>query len=214
MQEILQTVTVYAIPVLLAITMHEAAHGYVARLFGDDTAYLAGRVTLNPLKHIDPIGTVLVPAGILLLSTLGGGGFLFGWAKPVPVRFGNLRRPKQQMVWVAAAGPGANLMMAVGWALLMRLQVAAGMDEAFFLEMAKAGVFVNIGLMALNLLPVPPLDGGRILIGLLPNGAAMQVARIEPYGMFVVIALMMTRTLGIFLAPFYSFGLAIVELVM
>ncbi|MBP7659244.1 MAG: site-2 protease family protein [Burkholderiaceae bacterium] len=214
MQEILQTVTVYAIPVLLAITLHEAAHGYVARLFGDDTAYLAGRVTLNPLKHIDPVGTVAVPIAILLLSSLGGGGFLFGWAKPVPVQFGNLRRPKQQMIWVAAAGPGANLAMAVGWALLMRLQFSLGMDEAFFLEMAKAGVFVNIGLMALNLLPVPPLDGGRILIGLLPPAAAIQVARIEPYGMFVVLGLMATRTLGLFLAPFYAFGLAIVELVM
>ena len=145
MQDILQTVSVYAIPVLLAITLHEAAHGYVARLFGDDTAYRAGRVTLNP------------------------------------------RRPKQQMIWVAAAGPGANLAMAVGWALLMRLQFSLGLDEAFFLEMAKAGVFMNIGLMALNLLPVPPLDGGRILIGLLPPAAAVQVARIEPYGMFVVL---------------------------
>ncbi len=212
MQDIIQTISVYAIPVLLAITLHEAAHGYVARMFGDDTAYVEGRVTLNPLKHIDPVGTVLVPIGILLLSSLGGGGFLFGWAKPVPVRFGKLRRPKQQMIWVAGAGPAANLLMAVGWAVLMRVLLGAGVDEPFFLEMAKAGVFVNIGLMALNLLPVPPLDGGRILMGLLPHRAAWQLARVEPYGLFIVLALMATRTLGIFLAPFYAFGIAIVEL--
>lgn len=212
MQEILQTVTVYAIPVLLAITLHEAAHGYVARLFGDDTAYRAGRVTLNPLKHIDPVGTVAVPIAILLLSSLGGGGFLFGWAKPVPVQFGNLRRPKQQMIWVAAAGPGANLAMAVAWALLMRLQFSLGLDEAFFLEMAKAGVFVNIGLMALNLLPIPPMDGGRIVTGLLPNRLAYSFSRIEPYGFMIVLALMATHTLGFFLQPFYRLGLAIVGL--
>ena len=211
MEALIQTIAIAALPVILAITLHEAAHGYAARHFGDPTAWQEGRITANPLKHIDPVGTILVPAIILLLST---GGILFGWAKPVPVQFGNLRRPKQQMIWVAAAGPGANLAMAVGWALLMRLQFSLGLDEAFFLEMAKAGVFVNIGLMALNLLPVPPLDGGRILIGLLPPAAAVQVARIEPYGMFVVLGLMATRTLGIFLAPFYAFGLAIVELVM
>lgn len=211
MQELIQTITVYALPVLFAITLHEAAHGYVARLCGDQTAYLAGRITLNPLRHIDPVGTIMVPAVILLLSSLGGGGFLFGWAKPVPVNFGNLRRPKQQMVWVAAAGPAANLAMAVFWAIALRLTSSAGFEEDFFLEMARAGVFVNIGLMALNLLPIPPLDGGRILTGLLPARLAWQFARIEPYGLFIVILLMATKTLGVFLGPFYRLGLAIVS---
>lgn len=210
MQETIQTITVYALPVLFAITLHEAAHGYVARLFGDQTAWLAGRVTLNPLRHVDPVGTLLVPAAILLLSSIGGGGFLFGWAKPVPVNFGNLRRPKQQMVWVAAAGPGVNLVMAVLWALGMRALAAFGVEEPFFHEMARAGVFVNIGLMAINLLPIPPLDGGRILTGLLPARFAWRFARIEPYGLVIVLLLMATDTLRIFLAPFYRFGLTVV----
>lgn len=212
MNELIQTIAVYALPVLLAITLHEAAHGYVARLFGDPTAALAGRITLNPLRHIDPIGTVAVPLGILLLSSIGGAGFLFGWAKPVPVNFGNLRRPKQQMVWVAAAGPGANLAMAIGWALLFKVLSAIGLEERFFLEMAVAGIMVNIGLMALNLLPIPPLDGGRILTGLLPMRLAWQFARIEPYGLFIVIALLATQTLGFFLQPFYRMGMALVSL--
>jgi Zn-dependent protease len=213
MEGLIQTITVYALPVLFAITLHEAAHGYVARLFGDNTAYAAGRVTLNPLKHIDLVGTIAVPIAILLLAKLAGGaGFLFGWAKPVPVSFGQLRRPKQDMVWVAGAGPGANLLMAVLWAILLKLQIALGLDEAFFVEMAKAGIFVNIGLMALNLLPVPPLDGGRIAVGLLPSRLAYQFARIEPYGMFIVIFLLATNTIGFFLVPFYRFGLAIVDL--
>ena len=213
MESVIQTITVYAIPVLFAITLHEAAHGYVARLFGDNTAYVAGRITLNPLKHIDLVGTIVVPIAILLIAKLAGGaGFLFGWAKPVPVSFGQLRRPKQDMVWVAAAGPGANLLMAVLWAIVLKLQIALGLNEAFFVEMAKAGIFVNIGLMALNLLPVPPLDGGRIAVGLLPSRLAYQFARIEPYGMFIVIFLLATNTIGFFLVPFYRFGLAIVDL--
>jgi Zn-dependent protease len=213
MEGLIQTITVYAIPVLFAITLHEAAHGYVARLFGDNTAYVAGRITLNPLKHIDLVGTIVVPIAILLIAKLAGGaGFLFGWAKPVPVSFGQLRRPKQDMVWVAGAGPGANLLMAVLWAILLKLQIALGLNEAFFVEMAKAGIFVNIGLMALNLLPVPPLDGGRIAVGLLPSRLAYQFARIEPYGMFIVIFLLATNTIGFFLVPFYRFGLAIVDL--
>jgi Zn-dependent protease len=213
MEGLVQTITVYAIPVLFAITLHEAAHGYVARIFGDSTAFVAGRITLNPLKHIDPVGTIAVPIVILLVSKLSGGaGFLFGWAKPVPVSFGNLRRPKQDMVWVAGAGPGANLAMAVLWAIFLKLQLAMGLDEAFFLEMAKAGIMVNIGLMALNLLPVPPLDGGRIAVGLLPGKLAWQFARLEPYGLFIVVLLMATNTIGFFLVPFYRFGLAIVDL--
>lgn len=212
MENVIQTIAVYAIPVLFAITLHEAAHGYVARMFGDQTAFVAGRITLNPLKHIDPVGTVLVPIGILLLSSLGGGGFLFGWAKPVPVDIGSLRRPKQDMVWVAAAGPASNLAMAIGWALILKLQIVSGINEAYFVEMAKAGIFVNIGLMALNLLPVPPLDGGRIVVGLLPHRLAYSFSRIEPYGLFVVLFLLASGTLGFFLRPFYLFGLSVVEL--
>lgn len=212
MEGLIQTITVYAIPVLFAITLHEAAHGYVARLFGDTTAYAAGRVTLNPLKHIDPIGTIVVPVAILLLAKLSGGaGFLFGWAKPVPVNFGRLRHPKQDMVWVAGAGPGSNLLMAVAWALFLKLQFMFGIEEAFFVEMSKAGILVNISLMALNLLPVPPLDGGRIAVGLLPHRLAYQFARLEPYGLIIVLALLATGTLGFFLMPFYRLGLAVVE---
>jgi Zn-dependent protease len=213
MDSLIQAITVYAIPVLFAITLHEAAHGYVARMFGDQTAFVAGRITLNPLKHIDPVGTIIVPIAILLVSKLaGGGGFLFGWAKPVPVSFGNLRHPKRDMIWVAAAGPGANLFMAIAWALFLKVQLVFGLHETFFVEMAKAGIFVNIGLMALNLLPVPPLDGGRIAVGLLPHRLAWQFARIEPYGLIIILILLATNTLGFFLVPFYRLGLAVVEL--
>lgn len=213
MNELIQTIAVYAIPVLLAITLHEAAHGYVARMFGDHTAEFAGRITLNPLRHIDPIGTVVVPLAILLMSSLAGGsGFLFGWAKPVPVNIGNLRNPKRDMIWVAAAGPAANILMAIGWVLGFRLLGAVGVEERFFAEMAVAGVFMNIGLMALNLLPVPPLDGGRILTGLLPHRLAWRFAQIEPYGLFIVLALMATQTLGFFLQPFYRLGMGVVGL--
>ncbi len=213
MDGIIQAITVYAIPVLLAITLHEAAHGYVARMFGDSTAYMLGRVTLNPLKHIDPVGTIVVPLAIVLVTKLSGGaGFLFGWAKPVPVNFGNLRHPKRDMIWVAAAGPGINLLMAIAWALLLKVLLSSGLEETFFIEMAKAGVFVNIGLMALNLLPLPPLDGGRILVGLLPHKLAYALSRVEPYGFFILIFLLATNTIGFFLQPFYEFGVGIVRL--
>src|SRR5690554_2093103 len=154
METVIQTLAIYAIPLIFAITLHEAAHGYVARMFGDDTATQAGRVTLNPLPHVDPIGTIAVPALILLTSKLlGGAGLLFGWAKPVPVDFGRLRNPKRDMLWVAAAGPGVNLIMAILWAIGLKLMVAGGVSEPFFLSMAVAGVQVNLMLMALNLLP-------------------------------------------------------------
>jgi Zn-dependent protease len=214
MQEMIQTIAVYALPVIFAITLHEAAHGYVARMFGDQTAFVAGRITLNPLKHIDPMGTVIVPAVILLMSSLGSGGFLFGWAKPVPVDFGSLRHPKRDMIWVAAAGPASNLLMAIGWAIALKLMFMVGFRETFFLEMAKAGVIVNIGLMALNLLPVPPLDGGRIMTGLLPWRLAVPYSKLEPYGLFIVLGLMLTQTLSLFLAPFYRFGMAVVGIVL
>jgi len=207
MESIIQTITVYAIPVLFAITVHEAAHGYVARLFGDNTAFIAGRITLNPLKHIDPIGTIVVPLVMVTLS-----GFMFGWAKPVPVNFGQLRKPKRDMIWVAAAGPGVNLLMAILWLLFAKAVVFLDMQEAFFLLVADAGIKVNLMLMALNLLPLPPLDGGRILVGVLPRRIAWQVARIEPYGFVILMVLLFTNTLGFFIQPFLRLGSTVLEL--
>jgi Zn-dependent protease len=191
--QIIQTVAIYAIPVLLAITVHEAAHGYAARHFGDNTAHMLGRITLNPIKHIDPLGTVAMP---LLLLFATGGAFLFGYAKPVPVNFGRLRHPKRDMVWVALAGPAANLLQAVAWLVLYYLMRAAGVDEVFFLKMAQAGLSVNLVLFALNMFPLPPLDGGRILVGLLPMRPALAVSRIEPFGFFIVLGLVLTGILG------------------
>jgi Zn-dependent protease len=213
MDSFMQTLAVYAIPVLLAITLHEAAHGYVARLLGDPTATLAGRVTLNPLRHIDAMGTVVVPTLILAASKLfGGSGLLFGWAKPVPVNFGKLRKPKRDMLWVAAAGPGANLAMAVAWALSWRLMAGLGVSERFFFEMCRAGVMVNLTLMALNLLPIPPLDGARILYSLLPYRAGSMLARLEPYGMIILIVLLFTGVLSVLMQPLMALGGAIIRL--
>lgn len=183
---LIQTVLIYALPVLFAITVHEAAHGYAARRFGDNTAWMLGRVTLNPIKHIDPVGTILMP---LLLYFATSGAFLFGYAKPVPVRFDRLRHPKRDMVWVALAGPGANLLQALLWGALMYVLLGLDVNERFFLEMCKAGVLVNVVMFAFNLFPLPPLDGGRILVGLLPGKQAAMVARIEPWGFFIVMAL-------------------------
>ncbi|MFN8822031.1 MAG: site-2 protease family protein [Betaproteobacteria bacterium] len=213
MEQLIQTVTVYAIPVLLAITLHEAAHGYVARMLGDQTAHLAGRITLNPLKHIDPVGTIAVPLLILIAAkALGSPGLLFGWAKPVPVSFQNLRRPKRDMIWVAAAGPGSNLLMAILWAMFLSAQQLLGAQEQFFQAVAVAGIQVNLVLMALNLLPVPPLDGGRIVTGLLPDALAWRFARIEPYGLIILIALLASGMLQFFIQPFFAIGAAIVSL--
>jgi Zn-dependent protease len=199
---LIQTVAIYALPVLFAITLHEAAHGYAARHFGDNTAWSMGRVSLNPMQHIDPIGTILMP---LLLYFATAGAFLFGYAKPVPVRFGNLRHPKRDMVWVALAGPGANLVQAVLWAVAFFLLRGAGVEETFFLGMCKAGLEVNIGLFVFNLFPLPPLDGGRILVGLLPMRAALAVSKLEPYGFFIVIALIYLRVLdGLWMRPLFA----------
>jgi Zn-dependent protease len=190
---LIQTVMVYALPVLFAITAHEAAHGYVARYFGDNTAARLGRITFNPLSHIDPVGTILMP---LVLYFATSGTFLFGYAKPVPVNFGNLRNPKRDMVWVALAGPGANLVMAFLWAVLMLLLVGSGTTEPFFLKMCRAGMLVNVVMFAFNLFPLPPLDGGRILVGLLPYRQAVLVSRIEPWGFFIVMGLVIAGILS------------------
>jgi len=199
----LATIVLWAVPVVFAITLHEAAHGFVARQFGDQTAYMLGRVTLNPLKHIDPIGTIAVPGFLLAVSAP----FIFGWAKPVPVNFGNLRHPKRDMFWVAGAGPFANFVMAVAWAFLLRSAAPGGMiDSEGLLEMAKAGVQVNLMLMALNLLPIPPLDGGRIALSLLPGPLASHYARIEPYGFMIVIVLLVTPMLNYLLLPIMGAG--------
>ncbi len=191
--QIIQTVAIYAIPVLFAITVHEAAHGYAARHFGDNTAHQLGRITLNPLKHIDPVGTIAMP---LLLYFATSGAFLFGYAKPVPVNFGRLHNPKRDMVWVALAGPGANLAQAILWTIALYLLFALGVDERFFLDMCRAGVLVNLVMFAFNLFPLPPLDGGRILVGLLPHRPAELVSRLEPWGFFIVMALVISGVVG------------------
>jgi len=198
LDQLIQTVTIAAIPILFAITLHEAAHGYVARHFGDMTAYQQGRISLNPMRHIDPVGTVLLP-----LLTLVLGGVLFGWAKPVPVNFSALRNPKKDMFWVAIAGPASNLVMALGWALLFK--IPSSFPENYFAEplmgMAVIGIKINVVLLVLNLLPLPPLDGGRVAVSLLPHRQAYQLSRIEPYGMFILIFMAITPVLGWVLFP-------------
>ncbi len=210
--QIVQTVALYALPVLFAITVHEAAHGYAARHFGDNTAHMMGRITLNPLKHIDPVGTIAMP---LLLYFATSGAFLFGYAKPVPVNFGALRNPKRDMVWVALAGPGANFVQAVLWTLLLYVLVGLGIEETFFLKMCQAGVLVNLVMFAFNLFPLPPLDGGRILVGLLPWKQAQLVSRLEPWGFFIVMALVITGVVGQFwLIPLMVATHGLIELLL
>jgi Zn-dependent protease len=207
---IIQTVLIYALPVLFAITIHEAAHGYVARALGDNTAYAMGRVTLNPLKHIDPVGTILMP---LMLYFATGGTFLFGYAKPVPVNFGQLRRPKRDMIWVALAGPASNLIQALLWAVLFAVLRFSGVEERFFLIMALAGVLVNLVMWAFNLFPLPPLDGGRILVGLLPWRAANALSRVEPWGFFIVLGLVLLGVVGAYwLLPLIKLGYLALDL--
>ena len=201
---LIQTVVIYALPVLFAITVHEAAHGYVARHFGDNTAYLQGRMTLNPFKHIDPVGTIVMP---LLLYFATSGAFLFGYAKPVPVNFNALRNPKRDMVWVALAGPASNFVQAIFWALMLVVLAAMNMEEPFFVKMAQAGVLVNLVMWAFNLFPLPPLDGGRILVGLLPWKQAQAVSRIEPWGFFIVMGLVIAGVVGaLWLRPLMALG--------
>lgn len=209
---LIQTVAIYALPVLFAITVHEAAHGYAARYFGDNTAAMLGRITLNPLKHIDPVGTILMP---LMLYFATSGAFLFGYAKPVPVRFGNLRNPKRHMVWVALAGPGANFIQAFIWAALFFMLSGTGVNEPFFLKMAQGGILVNLVMFAFNLFPLPPLDGGRILVGLLPYRQAELVSRVEPYGFFIVMALVLTGVVSsLWLQPLMSLSYGLLNILL
>jgi len=210
--ELIQTVLIYALPVLFAITLHEAAHGYVAHHFGDDTAWRMGRVTFNPIPHIDPMGTLLMPA---LLFFLTGGHFLFGYARPVPVNFGKLRAPKRDMVWVALAGPAINLLQAVIWGASLYLFLGAGLNERFFLEMCKAGIKVNAVMFAFNLFPLPPLDGGRILVGLLPWKQALWLSRIEPWGFHIVLVLVVLGVINaLWMAPLMSLTFALIDWVL
>ena len=209
---LIQTVAIYALPVLFAITVHEAAHGYAARYFGDNTAWKMGRVTLNPLAHVDPMGTILMP---LLLYFATSGAFLFGYAKPVPVRFGNLRNPKRDMVWVALAGPAANLAQALLWGALLYVLHGAGVTEVFFMKMCQGGVLVNIVMFAFNLFPLPPLDGGRIVVGLLPYKQAMAFSRVEPYGFFIVMALVVSGLVSsLWMQPVMALTFGLVDLVL
>lgn len=210
MDSLIQALAINALPVIFAITLHEAAHGYAALHFGDKTAWQLGRISANPMRHIDPIGTLLVPGLMLLIS---GGGFLFGWAKPVPVNFGHLRHPKRDMLWVAAAGPAANLAMLLGWAFLYKYGVdhPDGLYGTASIAMGKAGIIINASLMLLNLLPLPPLDGGRIMVSLLPNRMAWRFAQIERYGFIILLLLMFSGALNAILLPLMQGLLALIS---
>jgi Zn-dependent protease len=195
MDELIRNLTVYAIPLLFAITMHDAAQAFAARRFGDNTAHAAGRTTLNPLAHIDPIGTILIPAIMYVMTS-----FVFGYAKPLPLNYGQMKHPKRDMAFVALAGPGANFAMAFGWLVIGILLQVFGVGEEFPHLVAKAGVTTNLWLMAFNLLPIPSMDGGRILFSVLPHKAAYQFARLEPYGFLILLALILFKVVGYWLA--------------
>lgn len=210
--QLIQSIAIWALPVLFSITVHEAAHGYAARHFGDNTAYMLGRITLNPIKHIDPIGTILMP--LLLLFTTSGA-FLFGYAKPVPVRFGNLRNPKRDMIWVALAGPAANLVQALMWGMLFLVLSGLEVSEPYFLAVSKAGVTVNVVMFVFNLFPLPPLDGGRILVGLLPYPQAAAISRVEPWGFFIVMALVISGVLSsLWMRPLMSLTYGLLDILL
>jgi Zn-dependent protease len=210
--ELIQTILIYALPVVFAITLHEAAHGYVAHKLGDNTALMLGRVTLNPIPHIDPLGTIAMPA---LLYFATGGNFLFGYARPVPVRFGNLNHPKRDMIWVALAGPGINFLQALAWLLVFYMMKGFGVTETYFLKMSLAGVVVNVSMFVFNLFPLPPLDGGRVLVGLLPWRAAVWLSKVEPYGMYIILGLVAFKLLdGIWMAPLMSSTVFVLSLLL
>ncbi|WP_137173248.1 site-2 protease family protein [Massilia sp. HP4] len=209
MDETIRNIAVYALPVLFAITLHEAAHAYAAKFFGDNTAYSQGRMSLNPLVHVDLWGTIVIPIMMYLFTP-----FVFGYAKPVPVEFGRLRNPKRDMAWVALAGPIANLIMAALWLLFAALLVFFGVEETFPRRMAEAGILTNLLIMAFNLLPIPPLDGGRVLTSMLPNTLAYKFARIEPYGFFIVLGLVFLKLVGYWVVPVMQLGRWIVDLMV
>lgn len=211
MDELIQTIAVYALPVLFAITLHEASHAYAARFLGDSTAYLQGRMSLNPLKHIDPFGTILIP---ILLYVSTSGAFLFGYAKPVPVNFANLRKPKRDMAWVALAGPASNFVMALLW-MIFAIGLSMGdVQEPFFMRMAQAGVLSNLVMFAFNLFPIPPLDGGRVLTSLLPNRLAYKFSQIEPYGFFIVMGLVLLKVLYVWMLPVMTAAHSAIKLIV
>lgn len=211
----IQTICVYAIPLIFAITLHESAHGWAAGRLGDPTATMLGRVTINPIPHIDPIGTIAVPGALLLMSALtGGGGLLFGWAKPVPINPRYFRNPLKAMTITAAAGPLSNLLQMIFWALLLKALAAVGFYDKFVISVCAAGISVNLMLMAFNLIPIPPLDGGRIVRGLLPRQAGMAFDKIEPYGFMILLVLMVGGGLSFFMRPFLMFGQWIINLVL
>jgi Zn-dependent protease len=210
--ELVQTVLIYALPVLFAITLHEAAHGYAARHFGDNTAWMMGRVTLNPVPHIDWIGTLVMPLALYFATS---GAMLFGYAKPVPVRFDRLHNPKRDMIWVALAGPGINLVQALLWGVLLYVLVGVGVQERFFLEMCRAGMLTNVVMFAFNLFPLPPLDGGRIVVGLLPWRQALMFSRLESYGFFIVMALVLMGILSTWwMLPLMDLSFEFIKLVL
>ena len=211
----IQTICVYAIPLIFAITLHESAHGWAAGRLGDPTATMLGRVTINPIPHIDPIGTIAVPGALLLMSALtGGGGLLFGWAKPVPINPRYFRNPLKAMTITAAAGPLSNLLQMIFWALLLKALAAVGFYDKFVISVCAAGISVNLMLMAFNLIPIPPLDGGRIVRWLLPRQAGIAFDKIEPYGFMILLVLMVGGGLSFFVRPFLMFGQWIINLVL
>jgi Zn-dependent protease len=215
MDDIIRIITVYALPIIFAITLHEAAHGYVARYFGDNTAYALGRVSVNPLKHIDPLGTIAIPVALAIATS---GAFTFGYAKPVPVNFDNLKNPKRDMIWVALAGPATNFVQAVVWALIAATLMSFGVKEKFLLEVFSAGILVNALMFAFNLFPLPPLDGGRIVTGLLPKNLAIPYARLERYGFFIVLGLVafapLRPVLNMWVIPLRNFVYAFITFVL
>jgi Zn-dependent protease len=214
--DIIQTIAVFALPVLFAITAHEAAHGFVALKLGDNTAAMLGRVTFNPVKHIDPIGTIAIPLALVVFALLAGAPpFLFGYAKPVPVRFGQLKNPRRDMILVALAGPLSNLAQALVWGILFYALRGVGIREQFFMDVCQAGVTVNLVLFAFNLFPLPPLDGGRVLAGLLPPKPAMMLARIEPWGFFIVMILAVKGIIGaIWMSPLMGIAGALISAIL
>jgi Zn-dependent protease len=209
MDELIRNLAVYALPVLFAITMHDAAQAFVARRLGDNTAHAAGRTTLNPLAHIDPVGTVVIPAVMYLMS-----GFVFGYAKPLPLNYGQMRHPKRDMAWVALSGPGANFLMALIWLLIALALNAFDVQESFPNLVARAGVQTNLWLMAFNLLPIPSMDGGRIVLSLLPHKAAFQYARLEPYGFLILLALILLKVVTIWLFAVESVARGVLGLIV